>query len=536
MDPMGILKKIVAAVAVLVAAILLAAVPASAQDRPDVPPPSHSPQLNLEDKTQQEGNDFQKDRRECKENSEAAEARNKERLEEFDRTGDKTLVNEQWETTMENSAVREAGCLLGSLFSNPGAAFSTALSSTASTFWGDPVGKFTKAVMEGNVAAFSTVMTFWMSIPIPGLTGGDAMAGIRNLTWEIQLVAFAIGMIVAATKLVIARQQAVSEGADETAKMLTRTIFAAGLLPTLVIIFHLAGDAFSTWVIQQASGGDLNAKINGIAWVDEKTGLGPVLALVLSGLGLLGSVMQLIALLVREAVLAIVVGLAPVAAAQSATGTGRQSWSTMMGFVVAALLFKPVASLFYAFAFWAASSNTASDAVVGSVLLAVAGLSLPSLMAAIGPVGAGGGGGSQQAAAMAGATGAVIGGAAALGSRGGSGGVRAGGAGGGSSSGGGGGKGSPASGAKSSYAGRFSGGGSSGGGASGGGASGTRRAASSAVRTAALVGSGVGAVGAAAGALGRGAAAAGQAASQGAASASNIAGGAVGNYHGQIPR
>ncbi|QTJ71255.1 hypothetical protein HYG77_38040 (plasmid) [Rhodococcus sp. ZPP] len=200
---------------------------------------------------------------------------------------------------------------------------------------------------------------------------------------------------------------------------------------------------FSTWVLQQASGGDLGAKVTAIAWIDEKTGLGPVLALVLTGLGLLGSVSQLIALLVREAVLAIVVGLAPVAAAQSATGTGRQSWATMMGFVVAALLFKPVASLFYVFAFWSSSSNVASAAVIGSVLLAVAGLSLPSLMAAVGPVGGGGGGGAQQAAAMAGATGAVLGSAAALGTRGGSGGVRAGGAGGGSTGGGGGGKGSP---------------------------------------------------------------------------------------------
>lgn len=533
---MGIVKKILALVAVVLASILLAAGPAAAQDRPDVNPPSEGPQLNLEGKVQ-EGNDFQKDRRDCKEGSEAADQRNQDRLDEFDRTGDESLLDEQWETTYENDTIREAGCLLGSLISNPGDAFATALASTASTFWGDPVGKLTKAVMEGNVAAFSTVMTFWMSIPIPGLTGGEAMSGIRNLTWEVQLVAFVIGMIVAASKLAIARQQAVAEGADETAKMLTRTVFSAGLLPTLVIIFHLIGDVFSTWVLQQASGGNLDAKINGIAWIDEKTGLGPVLALVLTGLGLLGSVAQLVALLVREAVLAIVVGLAPIAAAQSATGTGRQSWSTMMGFVIAALLFKPLASLLYVFAFWTASSTAASAAVIGTVLLAVAGLALPSLMKAIGPVDAGGGGGAQTAAAMAGATGAVVGSAAALGSKSGSVGVRAGGAGGGSGGGGGGGggsKGSPASGARSSYGGRFN----------SAGASGARSAALTAGRSLGRAGAGVaGAVGAgtrtaatAAGALGRGAASAGQAVTQGTASAAHIASGAVGDYHGQIPR
>jgi len=61
----GIVKKILALVAVVLASILLAAGPAAAQDRPDVNPPSEGPQLNLEGKVQ-EGNDFQKDRRDCK--------------------------------------------------------------------------------------------------------------------------------------------------------------------------------------------------------------------------------------------------------------------------------------------------------------------------------------------------------------------------------------------------------------------------------------------------------------------------------------
>ena len=521
---MAILKRLLAVAIAAAVLMLIGGGTAFAQDRPSVPPPSEGPALNLP--VQDGQNDFQKTFEECKNNI-------PDDMEGAEKWIDEHIGIIQW----ANDAADNVSCTMDATDAHPGDAFSTLLTNTASTFWDDPVGKLTKAVMEGNVAAFSTVMTFWISVPIPGLTGGEAMSGIRNLTWEIQLVAFVIGMIIAASKLAIARQQAVAEGADETAKMLVRTVFSAGLLPTLVIIFHLIGDVFSTWVLQQASGGDLNAKVTAIAWVDEKTGLGPVLALVLTGLGLLGSVSQLIALLVREAILAVVVGLAPIAAAQSATGTGRQSWSTMMGFVIAALLFKPVASLLYVFAFWTSSSNVVSSAVIGSVLLAVAGLSLPSLMKAIGPVDAGGGGGAQQAAAMAGATGAVLGSAAALGSRGSSPMSKAGGAGNGSSgggkSGGSGSKGSPASGARSAYGGRFS-----------GGASGARSAAAAAARTLGRTGTGVaGAVGAgtrtaatAAGALGRGAASAGQAVTQGTASAAHIASGAVGDYHGQIPR
>ena len=512
---MAVLKRLFALILTVSAFLVLGCGIAAAQDRPDVAPPSEGPALNLP--VQDGQNDFQKTFEECKNNIPS------------DMGGVEKWLDENvgiigW----ANDAADNVSCSSDAADAHPGDAFSTLITNATATFWDDPVGKLAKAVMEGNIAAFSAVMTFWMSVPIPGLTGGEAMQGIRNLTWEIQLVGFALGMIIAASRLAIARQQAVAEGADETAKMLVRTIFSAGLLPTLVIIFHQIGDVFSTWVLQQASGGDLNAKINGIAWIDEKTGLGPVLALILTGLGLLGSVMQLLALLVREAVLAIAVGLAPIAAAWSATGTGRQTWATIMGFTISALLFKPIASIFYVFAFWSASSTTASAAVVGSILLAVAGLALPSLMAAVGPVGAGGGGGGAQAAMMAGATGAVVASAASLGSRAsGSSSTSSGAGGAGAPGGGAAGKSSPASGATSpSYSGKYSGG-------SSGGASGAKRAASAVGSAIGRTGAGVsGAVGVGA----RTAAGAAHMATQGTAAAANIASGSVGTYQGHVPR
>ena len=516
--------RVAALVLALVVLVLAGGGVAGAQDRPSVPPPSSPPALNVPGTAPNQGNDFQKAYADCM----SGQGSDSLIPSGTDMLG---MIFPQFKPLTDSP--NNVTCTSEAMTTAPVDGVATGIENTSSAFWGDPVGKFTKAVMEGNVAAFTTVMTFWMSVPIPGLATGDAITGIRNITWEVQLVFFALGMVIAAAKLAIARQQAVAEGADETAKMLVRTVFAAGLLPVLVIIGHLAGDVFSSWVMQLAAGGDVNAKINGIAWIDEKTGLGPVLALVLTGLGLLGSVMQLIALLVREAVLSIIVGLAPIAAAASATGTGRQSWSTMMGFVVAALLFKPIASLFYAFAFWSASSTDATAAVIGSVLLAVAGLSLPSLMASIGPVAAGGGGGGSQAAMMAGATGAMKASAANLGKSG-----YAGGSGGAAASGkpGGGPSGGPAATGSTtpSYGGRYSG--SSQSGAPGAAPSGGRSAARTSAGVMGAAGSGVRVAASGAGTLGRGLAVAGQVVGQGAAAAANIADGAVGNYHGQIPR
>ncbi|MFI8977289.1 hypothetical protein ACIGO9_30710 [Nocardia asteroides] len=297
--------------------------------------------------------------------------------------------------------------------------WATMLSTIAggSGFWDDPTGSFARAVMEGNTQAFAYVMAFWTNWSVSVADPNQPyIGGIRNLTFDIQLFAFALGLGAAALRVAIARRHAVSEGADETAKVLLRTLFSLWTLPVIVIVIHQVGDAFSVWVLDQSTGEDLDQRINAIAKLDETTGLGPIMCLILALIGVLGSVAQLVALLLREALLALAVALAPIAAAASATGSGRQSWSNMIGLTVAALLFKPVASLIYAFALWASTDEDAVNAVSGVVLLAFAGLTLPALMRYITPavatISAGGGQVASLMAAGAGAVGAVAGGAA----------------------------------------------------------------------------------------------------------------------------
>ncbi|WP_433717309.1 hypothetical protein ACQP2U_43230 (plasmid) [Nocardia sp. CA-084685] len=388
---MGVLKRLLLLMAALAIMATANAATASAQDRPDIPVPGPGPTLNLPTPSSDGNNNFQTDRNNCQDALSTGNAAV---------DGFIDVVTGGAPTSL---------CIGAATALNPGDAATTLASSAGSLFWGDPVGKFTRAVMEGNTNAFSMLMTFWMRTPIPALTDSSAAIGVQNITWEIQLIALAFGVGVGATRIAIARRHAVADGADETAKMLLRTVFAIWTLPALVVTLHQAGDSFSVWVIQLAAGGDVNAKINAITWINEKTGYGPVVSLALAGIGLLGSVAQLVALLIREAVLALAVGLSPIAAASSVTGTGRQTWSTMISYTVAALLFKPTASLLYAFAFWAAADQTAADAIVGAVLLAIAGLALPTLLRVIAPaVSTISAGGSQM-------TGLAAGGGAALG-------------------------------------------------------------------------------------------------------------------------
>ncbi len=500
---------------VLLALVALGAGSASAQE------PTPNPVAPITGITD-EGNAFQQDRRECLDDA----------AEDAIRVGD--LIN-----SATGNVLPEFGCFVQSFEDNPGAAVSTAVSSAASAFWGDPVGDFTKAVMEGNSQAFRSVMTFWMTAGIPGLAADTAISGLRNLTTGFTLVALTASIVVAMAKLALARKQAVMEGATETAAMLVRTVAAVSLLPVLVLMAHQAGDFISMYALNNFVGGDLNERITAITAFDEKTGLGPILALACAGFAFLGSVAQLIALLIREAVLCIVVAVIPIAAASSATGTGRSSYKTMIGFTIGALLFKPAATLIYLVAFWWSSADwgdAASTAILGSMMLAVVGFSLPALIAVVAPAASTISAGGRETGALAAAGGALAATAARPASqvmKSAAGAVAPSGAAGGA----GGSSGAAGTGARPTpgMQGRYSG--SGGGGGSQQGASGplgaARRvggAAVSGARTASATGM-------------RGAAGAVRVAGSGMQGAASVAGGlgaaadgAIGNYHGRIQR
>jgi hypothetical protein len=513
----------IAARAILIALLSLIAVVgasglAHAQD------PTPAPNLTEQINPDADGNDFQQQRRECLADG-------------SDVIVEGGLADKFLDTVGGRDAADQFFCLDSAFSDHPGDAFSTAVDSAVSTFWGDPVGDFAKSVMEGNTQAFRSVMTFWMSSGIPGLAAENAMSGLRNLISGFTVVALFASIIIAMIKLAIARKQAVMEGATETATMLVRTVVTVSLLPILVLMFHQGGDIASAYALEKFVGGDLNEKITAITAFDDKTGLGPILALACAGFAFLGSVAQLIALLIREAVLCVVVAVIPLAAAASATGTGRSSYKSMIAFTLGALLFKPVATLLYLFAFWASSASSSDQiatVIIGSVLLAIIGFSLPTLIKIVAPAADTISAGGREVGQLGAAGGAVMGAGGTAASR--ALGSVANSVGGSSGGGKGGSSGAAGTGARSSpgFQGRYNGGSSpSHAGASSGPMGAARRvgtAAASAGRTgtsATLRG--------AAGAL-KAAGTVGRTAGSVSTTLGSAAEGAVGNYHGRIQR
>lgn len=331
-----------------------------------------------------------------------------------------------------NSALRAVGadgaadltntinCSAEAFIADPGGAVSTAAGNAASAFWGDPIGDFVKSLLEGNAQSLALIMTMWIKeSPFSGSDFASSVEGIFNLTMWAQALLLVVSLIVAGARMALARNRGLGDGFEDVGQVMFNFILAGAALPAVILSLHMATDAISAQWLTDGLGADPAASIDAVAMIDEETGLGPAAVLILVVFALLGALAQMVALVVREGLLVVVVGLLPLAAASFSLSTGKQAFRTMIGFIVAALLFKPVATLLYLAAFWLSSGEEAPsvmEAVSSMLLLAAAGLVLPALMRVVAPAvstSVAGGSAAGIGAAAAGATGAVAGAAGA---------------------------------------------------------------------------------------------------------------------------
>ena len=315
------------------------------------------------------------------------------------------------------------------------------------------------------------LLSAWVNVPSPSLSSTSGTVGFlqSSLSWYVAAAAV-LGLLVAAGRLAIERKP---DAAKEAATGMLTTLLTIGAGVATISLLSAAGDAFSTWILDQAAGS--TTPTQALTQLGSFAGLvataGPGLIILLSVLAIIGMVVQLAMVPIRSVLLVVLVGVWPLAAASSMTEMGRQWYKKITGWMIAFLLFKPAAAIVYAAAIkMTLSADSELSSIEGIILIILASLTLPALMkfivpavSSVGSMGAG----EVLGAGIAAATGAamVIGtagvGAAAAGA-----GAMAGSAAGGAA---GGGAGGAVSGGGASPGGGSSGGGSSGGGPAGGG-------------------------------------------------------------------
>ena len=273
----------------------------------------------------------------------------------------------------------------------------------------DAAKTFAKTLAHGFGDMVTTITTFWTRLDVPSLAGGPIATLQGDLYW-LQ------GFIVVSTLLFAAAKMALTRSgkpAGQATGAMMLTVVATSIGLTAIDLASASGDQFCAWIINQSSGGQLSSRLSAIADMGSLAGTSPGLVIVLAILGIIASLAQLALLLARIGVLGILAGTLPVTSAATNTKTGRAWFERVMCWIIAFVLYKPVAAIVYATAFYMiGSGHDITSVLSGLVLLIMSVLALPALLRLVTPVvsGAmhGGSGGMALAAGGALATGAKM--------------------------------------------------------------------------------------------------------------------------------
>ncbi|MEV4902897.1 hypothetical protein AB0K08_16350 [Citricoccus sp. NPDC055426] len=303
-----------------------------------------------------------------------------------------------------------------------------------------------EGLYDGAVEMAKIIGTWWMEVPPPNLDSVGLSLLQQDLSWFVWVFAV-IGFFIGLIRLVMTED--VRSGAVNLGKPIVNLVLATGVYMAAVPILLTAGDETARWLLDRSTEGDSSMEmlIPSTGAMASNYGVSFVVYLLM----LLGSVVNFMFMIFRNLMLVILMAFIALLAAASGTESGNQAWRKANGWLIALLLFKPVAAGIYALGFRMMIDDTdltqTSDlgaglvsALTGLLVLVLAAFALPGLIKFIVPAAAAGSGGFSGGAALSGAAGVAAGAAVLAGGMGagmaarGAGAATAGGAGGGGAS------------------------------------------------------------------------------------------------------
>lgn len=271
---------------------------------------------------------------------------------------------------------------------------------------------FVKSLYDGAVAFVAQVSTFWMDTASPDVNNAAVTSLRADMSWYVAgfaVLGFFIGLI----KLVTS--QDVKNSLIGLATPIVNLILATTAYAVGIGLLLKASDEFSRWIVERSTGGDVDLTqmlTSGTALLAS-----PGTAFLLFILLLLGAVINLLFMYFRDVMFLILSAFIVVLAAGSGSEQGRQAWRKANGWLVALLLFKPVAAGIYSLGFRMLVQGSAPEGeeatvteamhstLIALLILLLAALALPALIKFIVPAaGVGAGAFSGGAALGAGVT------------------------------------------------------------------------------------------------------------------------------------
>ncbi|MEU4196561.1 hypothetical protein AB0E69_31965 [Kribbella sp. NPDC026611] len=264
----------------------------------------------------------------------------------------------------------------------------------------------------------STIGTFWIYVPTIAVGDGNGHPANGTIDWVwghtsfIAVFIAAIGVVVGGMRMAWSQR---GEEAREILKSLltlaTASVFAISVAQVLVEVGDKFSDCIVTtalakgnqgWVCGLGAGGAEDfgkAMITLLGFTVAAAGpLGVGLLITIGILCVIAGVIQIVLMVVRSAMLILLIGVLPIAAAATNTEMGKQWFKKIVAWLAAFILYKPVAAIVYATAIRLTTNNgdlsfDANDIgnqimnmVTGVTMLVLALFALPALMRFIVPM------------------------------------------------------------------------------------------------------------------------------------------------------
>lgn len=279
-------------------------------------------------------------------------------------------------------------------------------------------GQLRDLVFEAVGQVAESLATLWVSVPTISVTasaGGSSPSGtvefIQRSLWIVTIALLAVSLMVGGARMAFERR---GEPFIEVLKgLLTFVFISSGGLFALGLVLSIV-DELSEWILDRSvQGTDFGQNLGLLLTFPTSQGLGILMGTILGVIAVLVSIMQICLMVLRAAILPVLAGLWPTAAAFSGTASGKAWLQKLTSWIVAFAFYKLAVAIIYATAFrlmgedlFAADGTGLVQALAGVLLMIVAVVALPALVRLIAPMTAavaGGGGGGAGMAALGGA-------------------------------------------------------------------------------------------------------------------------------------
>ena len=237
------------------------------------------------------------------------------------------------------------------------------------------LGGIASAVQSGIAWMVTQTVTWWIQIPSPDLAGEPAVGQLQQWILPLAVAVAVLGVIIAGGRVALTRKADPLMDVGSGLVVIAATSAVGVLLPSLLL---KAGDAWSSWVLRESTGGQFTARLTSVLTLSDAT---PAVIVVLGIVAIIISAIQAVLMLFRQGALVILAGTLPLAAAGMMNPATRNWFRRVSGWMLALIFYKPAAAAVYATAFTMIGAGKGTRTVLmGFAMVFMSLLALPVLM------------------------------------------------------------------------------------------------------------------------------------------------------------